>query len=302
MVAEVEPEPEPEPMVAEVEPEPEPEPMVAEVEPEPEPMVAEVEPEPQRLHVVSWEDDAAYEVSRPAIIGEVEQDPFLDEEASTVDPFAAAALAAAADEPEPEPVVAEVEPEPVVAEVEPEPEPVVAAPEPEPVVAAPEPEPVVAEVEPEPEPVVAAPEPEPEAPAAPRIAPISETILRFPTQPAPEPPVEAPVEAPIAAQDDTPEVAARRAQLDSLGLGDVRQGPVSREGQNVLPYRSRGATPTPGELAAIRAGGGFWEASAREVAGAGANIGVQNCGQCGLSLSASARFCRRCGTRQAQPA
>jgi ribosomal protein L40E len=31
-------------------------------------------------------------------------------------------------------------------------------------------------------------------------------------------------------------------------------------------------------------------------------IGVQSCGQCGLSLSASARFCRRCGTRQAQPA
>jgi ribosomal protein L40E len=51
---------------------------------------------------------------------------------------------------------------------------------------------------------------------------------------------------------------------------------------------------------ALRAAAGqrFWEASAREVAGAVANVGVQNCGQCGLSLSANARFCRRCGTRQ----
>ncbi len=178
-----------------------------------------------------------------------------------------------------------------MAEVEPEPEPVVAEVEPEP-------EPVVAEVEPEPEPVVAEVEPEPEAPTAPRIAPISETILHFPTQPAPEPPVE----APLAAQEDSPEIAARRAQLDSLGLGDPGQGPVGSERPNVLPYRSRGATPTPVELAALHASGGFWEASAREVAGAGANVGVQNCGQCGLSLSASARFCRRCGTRQAQPA
>jgi ribosomal protein L40E len=32
------------------------------------------------------------------------------------------------------------------------------------------------------------------------------------------------------------------------------------------------------------------------------NIGVQACGECGLSLSASARFCRRCGTRQARSA
>ena len=71
----------------------------------------------------------------------------------------------------------------------------------------------------------------------------------------------------------------------------------------VLPYRSRGAAVTSAELA-MRAAAGqrFWEASAREVAGAVGNVGVQNCGECGLSLSANARFCRRCGTRQAQPA
>jgi ribosomal protein L40E len=43
-----------------------------------------------------------------------------------------------------------------------------------------------------------------------------------------------------------------------------------------------------------------WEASAREVDAGG--VTVQSCGECGLALSASAKFCRRCGTRQAQPA
>jgi ribosomal protein L40E len=72
---------------------------------------------------------------------------------------------------------------------------------------------------------------------------------------------------------------------------------------NVLPYRSSGAGVHASELAVRAAvGGSFWEASAREVAGVMTNIGVQDCGQCGLSLSASARFCRRCGTRQARSA
>jgi hypothetical protein len=266
VVAEVEVEVEPEPVVAEVETawEPEPiwesEPVVAEAEPEPVVAEAEPEPAPRILRVVAWEEDAAYDVA-PPMVAEVEP------------------------EPEPEPVVAEVEPEPetVVAEVEPAPEPVVAEVEPEP-------EPVVAEVGPE-------PEPEPLVPPAPRIAPISETILHFPTRPTPEPAER----EPAAAEADTPEVAARRAQLDMLGLGDTGEGAVA-DRPSVLPYRSRGATPTPAELAAVRASGGFWEASAREVAGAAANVGVQNCGQCGLSLSATARFCRRCGTPQAQPA
>ena len=136
--------------------------------------------------------------------------------------------------------MAEVEPEPVVAEVEPEPEPVVAEVEPEPVVAEVEPEP-------EPEPVAAAVEPEPEpAPtpvAAPRIAPVSETILHFPQQAPTPPPAET---APAAAQIDTPELAARRAQLDLLGLGDRGEGAVQAEPAAILPYRSRGAAGKPG--------------------------------------------------------
>jgi hypothetical protein len=45
----------------------------------------------------------------------------------------------------------------------------------------------------------------------------------------------------------------------------------------------------------------LWVASARDVvapAQDGPAGGVQSCNSCGLSLSANARFCRRCGTRQ----
>jgi hypothetical protein len=250
-------EPEPEPILAEVEAEPEPTFAMTVVEPEPEPMVAEAAPQPAAaepyppLRVLTWEDDASFEL-------------------------------------EPEPVVAalELEPEPVVAAVEPEPEPVVAAVEPEP-------EPVVTAVEPESEPI--APQP---------IRPISETILQIP-RPVVQPPM--PVEEErVAAQADDPLVVARRAQLDLLGLGDPGEGPLAAD-RKVLPYRSSGASVHPIEsavrtAAGLPAPGAFWEASAREVAGGVSSVGVQACGECGLSLSASARFCRRCGTRQARSA
>jgi hypothetical protein len=46
----------------------------------------------------------------------------------------------------------------------------------------------------------------------------------------------------------------------------------------------------------------LWTASSREVLSATpaaeATPAVQACVSCGLSLSATARFCRRCGTRQ----
>jgi hypothetical protein len=322
-------EPEAEPLVAQ---EPEPEPIsawaAAELELEPEhvaaeeapavtaeeaePLVAEtVEAERRHLRVVAWDEDASYDLEpEPIATADVDVEPVVAEEP---EPFFTTA------EPETEPVVAEEpEPEPVVAEepaafVAEQPEPVVteepalqpdlvehlepvAAQEPE-VVAVEPAEPVVAE---EPEPVAAEQPPAPEPVAPHRIAPISETILRFPDRQAPPP-----AAPPLAAEDETPEVAARRAQLDLLGLGDPGEGPVQPTRPSVVPYRSRGATPTAGELAARAAaatGTTFWEASAREVASAAAMVGVQNCGQCGLSLSANARFCRRCGTRQAQSA
>ena len=206
-------------------------------------------------------------------------------------------------EPEPfvEPVAAEAEP---VVELEPVPEPepflepVAAEAEPvvelEPVL---EPEPVAAEAEPEP-----FVEPEPVAPLPPQpIRPISETILRLP-RPAPAPPPTE--EERVAAAANAASLAARRAQLEELGLGDPGEGTVGPQRGAALPYRSSGASPHPVELAARAAsvGGSFWEASAREVAGAISHVGVQSCGKCGLSLSASARFCRRCGTSQARSA
>jgi hypothetical protein len=187
-------------------------------------------------------------------------------------------------EPEPEPIVAEVElelePEPIVAEVE---------------------------LEPEPEPIVAAeaePDIQPQSPAPRPIRPVSETIVQLP-RPVVQPPAER--QDQVAAEADSPSTAARRAQLDLLGLGDTGEGAVGPDRSNVLPYRSTGGSVHPMELAARAAAGlevpgAFWEASAREVAGAISQVGVHSCGDCGLSLSASARFCRRCGTRQARSA
>jgi hypothetical protein len=106
-----------------------------------------------------------------------------------------------------------------------------------------------------------------------------------------------------ASAADQETLAARRAQLELLGLGDPGQGPVAPTRGVVLPYRSSGAAATDGDrLAAVTAGVAFWDASAREVAGAISQIGVRSCGHCELSLSATARFCRRCGTPQSQSA
>jgi len=151
----------------------------------------------------------------------------------------------------------------------------------------------MAEPMPEPEPVAAEAEPEPE-PVAPRpIRPIAETILRVPPRVA-TPPEPVNEEA----------VAARRAQLDLLGLDDPGMGGVAPEPPRVLPYRSRGAAARPSELLQRTLGpsNALWDASAREVAAARSAVAVQSCGSCGLSLSASARFCRRCGTQQARSA
>jgi hypothetical protein len=166
-----------------------------------------------------------------------------------------------------------------IAEAEPEPEPII--------------EPVVLEAEPEPEPII---EPEPVVPPQPEptpirpLRPIGETFVHLPrSAPVPRDP------ATVAADDET--LAARRAKLDLLGLGDPGQGPVGPE-RRVLPYRSSGAASP----VVVLAGGAFWDASAREVAGAVSQVGVRTCAECELSLSATARFCRRCGHPQSQSA
>ena len=202
-------------------------------------------------------------------------------------------VAAAWPEPEPEAIVvaAELEPE-LVAAYEPEPAPI--AEEPEPVAAAePEPEPVAAEPEPEP---VAAVEPEPE-PAAPPIAASAEPVrtdrIEQPTWRIYAPDQTAPGTQPLgvpaapAAPPSTPvspPVASAEPQWPSTP--DAQDSPSMA----LLANRTRTSSDA------------LWAASAQEViaplTGPAASTSVQPCSNCGLSLSATARFCRRCGTRQ----
>jgi hypothetical protein len=264
--------------------------------PEAEPILAEAErePEPQPF-TYAFEEDAEvqpfeYALEQDSAVRSVEQEATAPEPApATVEP---PVRILAWDDDAAEPIAAEAAPEP-------EPEPVAAEAAPEP-----EPEPVAAEAAPEPEPVAAeaALEPEPEPTPFDRHSypTISDTLM-----PMPRPAVFPRADDRIAAEADTESLAARRAQLDMLGLDDPGQGAVERSRPNVLPYRSRGAAPGPTDLGrriAAHSGGSFWDASAREVAEAMSHVGVQSCGQCGLSLSASARFCRRCGTQQARSA
>jgi hypothetical protein len=249
---------EPEPVVAETSPEPEPEPVAVA---EPEPVAAAPEPEP-----VAAEPEPVAAAPEPEPV------------AAEPEPVAAA--------PEPEPVAAE--PEPVAAAPVPEPEPVAAetTPEAEPVAAA-EPEPVA----PEPEPVAAAeahPEPTPAAPADRVVQPTWQIV-------APDVPAPAPNGYP--AEPALP--AAATAAPQTQPPGGEPQWPAAPEWPAApppgLPFLANRATTQSAVTEAL------WAASARDVvatpAGAPAG-GVQPCSSCGLSLSATARFCRRCGTRQ----
>jgi hypothetical protein len=223
--------------------------------------------------------------------------------------------------PQPEPEFVAAEPEPVAAAPEPEPEPVAAAPEPvaaepEPV-AEPAPEPVAAAPEPESEPVAAAPEPAPEP-----VAAAPEAVVPAPT-PAPVPVWPAPASPPIApdqpredriqqptwqifAPDGSPAVGQ---PLDvTLPPVAPAQPPPAASADPQWPIRpDQIESPAMALLTSRKAGSpsdALWAASAQEVlarpasAPATAGTGVQPCSSCGLSLSATARFCRRCGTRQ----
>jgi hypothetical protein len=272
---------------------------------------------------------AAYELNQAAA------DALADEPAEREPERVAEPVAAAPEpvvvEPEPEPAPSPAEaiaaPEPVA--VEPEPEPVAMAPEP---MAAPQPVPA-----PAPEPVAAAPEApasaEPEQPAAP--APVAAPAP--PPAPEPVA-AEAPFALPTTPDLDRVAASASPTPAEQPGGVPASWEPVAAEGrEDVVPqptwqivapdtteepqWPSQPAWPSAGESDGLpffgrpaQPTGGIealWAESAREVASAatvvtpplaGAPIkpagGVQPCVSCGLSLSANARFCRRCGTRQ----
>ncbi|HEX2754345.1 MAG TPA: zinc ribbon domain-containing protein, partial [Candidatus Limnocylindrales bacterium] len=140
-----------------------------------------------------------------------------------------------------------------------------------------------------PTPVWPAPAPEPLAAEPPRDDRIQQPtwqIFAPDATPATDRPLDgavppaAPVQPPFAASAD-PQWPVRPDQADSPAMA-------------LLANR---ANRSPSDA--------LWAASAQEVLArpasvpvAGAATGVQPCSSCGLSLSATARFCRRCGTRQ----
>ncbi len=194
----------------------------------------------------------------------------------------------------------------------------------EPVAPAPvAPAPIAAEAAPAsppaaPEPVAAAPIPAAPIPAEP-VAPAPIAAEAAPASPPAAPEPVAAEAAPVPPVDIVPQptwqvVAPEAPTADGLPAPDVPapanaptgepQWPAQPEWPSQrpaagLPFLGRPSAPTGGLES-------LWAESAREVtsaaptpaAAARPTTGVAPCISCGLSLSATARFCRRCGTRQ----
>ncbi len=142
------------------------------------------------------------------------------------------------------------------------------------------------------EPVAAAP-----TTPSPEVAPPSGDVVAQPTwqRVAPDPTPQIPVPPPVAAPASQPSSVGASATAEP-------EWPVKPDWPT-LASPSVGV-PFLGRLAARQGGlDALWTESAREVVTpptpAKAVGGVQPCVSCGLSLSATARFCRRCGTPQA---
>ena len=205
------------------------------------------------------------------------------------------------------------EPEPVAAEAQPEPEPVAAAePEPEPVAL--EPEPVA--LEPEPEPVALEPSrsPSPWRPPSPSLSPLRPRSRRRTSSSSrsgcPSPPI--PMRLLPRRRPRPP-----RTTVSPRPRARAPQRPSQPEWPAQPQWPSaRSSTPRPNTILGrpvVPSGGidALWAASSRDVvapmATAPTPLGqqmpaaAQPCINCGLSLSSTARFCRRCGTAQTQP-
>ena len=191
--------------------------------------------------------------------------------------------------------------------------------EPEPI--APEPEPVAAQAEAISEPVVieaAASQPKVVAAEAPQVAepaprpePIAAEAPPVAAEPAVAPVAAEPrkdrVEQPtwrIVAPDSPAATPTGRDQVDpGLAAAASATPPAAQPEWPSTPQwpTAAPAIPYPAEHLAVRSTNALWAASARDVVnspGGPAVAGIQPCSNCGLSLSATARFCRRCGSRQ----
>ena len=218
---------------------------------------------------------------------------------------AAEELASAGAAVEPEPVAVEPEPEPEAVEVELEP----VAVEPEHEAVAVELEPVAVELEPvavEPEPVAAEPEPVAAEPEPEIATQAKDDIVAQPAWPA----------TPQTLLDGAPAPLPEPGPAASPWLtvapddGAAPQWPANPQWGRTSPGREVPSTLAGRPLIPRDDAASLWAASAREVlsggpASSGPAAGAapvsatpQPCVSCGLSLSANARFCRRCGTRQ----
>jgi hypothetical protein len=183
---------------------------------------------------------------------------------------------------EAEPVAAGAEPEPVAAE--PEPEPVAAEPAPEPVAAEAKPEPVAAEAPP-------APKPEAELPVAASTATPPPSIEPIPTaigKPLPASVVDGPLSWP---QSD---IAAAAFEQQWPDIPVPRQPAPATAPRPAAPAAAQQVAPEPPRPGPLRRTG----ANLPSVTAPPPILAARACPSCGLSLSASARFCRRCGTPQ----
>jgi hypothetical protein len=140
------------------------------------------------------------------------------------------------------------------------------------------------------------PESAPEPQAAPEPEPVRADVVEQPTWRIVAPDVPAPVTNghPPVPEPAIPAVAA------------TAPPPLAVEPQWPAAPQWPASQPSPAVLASRRTSASaateaLWAASARDVVSnpPGAPVlGVQPCSNCGLSLSATARFCRRCGSRQ----
>jgi hypothetical protein len=224
-------------------------------------------------------DEAAVSVAasveaEPVADSRVDEVPVSIVEAEPVAPAEpiAAAVELVASEPEPEPIAAE--PEPLAAEaesiaIEPGPKPIAA--EPEPIAAEPAVEPLAAER--------SVPEPRKDH-------------------------VEQPTWRIVA--PDSPQPATTGREAIDPGLAAAASAKPASPADPQWPTTPQWPTAAPaatflGDRLADRSTAALWAASARDVVsppGGVPTTGIQPCSNCGLSLSATARFCRRCGSRQ----
>ena len=259
---------------------------------EPEPVIAQAETVDREVPV----SESRIAESEP-VVAEVEPvtvEPLAAEpEPVSVTPDVLAAAVIAADAPEAAPADADADHE--AARIA-----AIAAAAAVAATAAPEPEPEPVKPSPKPQPVAAEPAP---APAAPKVDIVEQPAWRIV---APEAPTDAPAPAPwpvapTAAPNGQPQFPQATAdpQWPAPQQNGAPQWPSSP-----APYvPSRTAQPEVGRIGGrtvVRGVDAIWAASNQEVLAKPAATGaaIAPCRSCGLSLSANARFCRRCGTRQ----